>query len=77
MDTTSDSKQQPFNPENDWQEWEHKIIGTPDEIKEALKVLNRRPTDAIELEKIILHNREQTSLKFAHEAEKGFKDYPW
>lgn len=60
-----------------WQEWEHKVIGTSDEIKEALKALNRRPRNAAELEKIILDKREQEALKTLNEAEQGFKKYPW
>ena len=70
-DMTSNSNQQ------NWEIWKGQVSGSKKQIQDALKVLNRDPNNAAELQKIINRQMQANLGQVLDEADKGRKYTPY
>lgn len=71
-----DQQQNTTAPDQQWQKWVGKVLGSEDDIKNALKELNREPKDTDELQTAIFAVRKREIEETARESAETGYDFP-
>ncbi len=58
-----------------WEKWDGRVSGTPADIKNALKILNREPKDAEELARLIRTQRRESLQSGLEKSKESFKKH--